>query len=69
MGNTFSCLAFLKAHDVKFEENISGTSEQINRPFGTSSTFLLFPGTSCQATVVWSLRDRIHSFIVGFSLN
>jgi hypothetical protein len=43
--------------------------EQINRPFGTGSTFLLFPGTSCQATFVWSLRDRIHSFIVGFCLN
>jgi hypothetical protein len=47
---------------------ITGTSEQLNRPSGTGPLFLPFPGTSCQATFIWSLRDRIRSFVVGFSL-
>ena len=82
MGNTFSCLNVHCVFSTKERVPIlnpevrerlwlylggtSGTSEQINRPFGTGSTFILFPGTSCQATFVWSLRDGIHSFIVGF---
>jgi hypothetical protein len=32
-----------------------------NRPAGTGLFFLMIPGTSCLATIVLSLRDKIHS--------
>jgi hypothetical protein len=34
---------------------------RFNRPAGTGLFFFIIPGTSCLATIVLSLRDKIHS--------
>jgi len=36
-------------------------SDLFNRPAGTGPFYLMTPGTSCLATIVLSLRDKIHS--------
>jgi hypothetical protein len=38
-------------------QNIVGTSGAISRPDGTAHLWWKFPGTSCQATLIGSLRD------------
>ena len=58
-----------KQNGIHPKKNISGTSEADQPSLRDGSTFILFPGTSCQATFIWSLRDRIHSFVVIFSLS
>jgi len=38
--------------------NISGTDNDFDRPSGTEASPHRYPGTSCLATIVLSLRDK-----------
>src|SRR5208337_2400370 len=41
--------------------NISGTDNDFGRPSGTGVSLYRYPGTSYLATIMLSLRDKIHS--------
>src|SRR5271165_162222 len=41
--------------------NISGTDHDFDRPSGTGVSLYRYPGTSYLATIMLSLRDKIHS--------
>src|SRR5271165_2794737 len=41
--------------------NISGTDNDFGRPSGTGVFLYCYPGTSYLATIMLSLRDKIHS--------
>jgi hypothetical protein len=46
-----------------------GTDNDFNRPSGTEAASLhRYPGTSCLATIVLSLRDENHSTIEALAL-
>src|SRR6202022_134906 len=56
-------LAFLKKHGAHFDEKYLWDQLRTNHtvPYGTVLLRDAFPGTSCLATIVLSLRDEIHS--------
>jgi hypothetical protein len=54
-------LAFLKKHGARFDEEIplGIAAPDHTVPYGTVLPGTLSPGTSCQATIVLSLRDAL----------
>jgi len=47
--------------------NISGTDNDFGRPSGTGVFLYRYPGTSYLATIMLSLRDKIHSSAEAFN--